>query len=228
MKKHSFLNLKLGLVQQYTMIISKSNLQYWKDLGWLEYTDIGLPKGEENAWMVYGEFKKKTETLIFNKPLLLREVTRNLLIGRKITGFSAYLGTYGMGGPGFFGFLLDNLEYLTYTVWGADKYIFVNDRLIDCSPEFYTLHKPWIANYTGYPTWDELTKFIAQSEIVDLTLNKHICEIQLKKGKETIIVNFCKNDLRIPKKAGKVQNAYQKGVISDYILFQHKNATLIV
>jgi len=44
----------------------------------------------------------------------------------------------------------------------------------------------------------------------------------------SIEVAFVKNDVRLPRKVGRKRNAFKKGVISDYLLFQHKNAKLII
>ncbi len=67
MKKHDFLNLKIGSIQEYPMVIKKKDLDYWKKLGWLTYTEVRLPEGDEEAFMLYGKIKK-SEILIFNRP----------------------------------------------------------------------------------------------------------------------------------------------------------------
>ena len=52
------------------------------------------------------------------------------LIGRKVHEISRYVGTYGMGGPGFFGFRLDS-EWLVIAIWGAATWIQFNGRIIE-------------------------------------------------------------------------------------------------
>lgn len=62
MKKHNYLDLKIGAIEQYSMIVKKRDLENWKKSGWFTYTEIGLPKGDEEAFMLYGAFNKRTET----------------------------------------------------------------------------------------------------------------------------------------------------------------------
>ena len=57
MTEHDYLNLKIGDVKQYSMVVKKNALPKWKEIGWLEYTEIGLPEGDEEAYMLYGEIK---------------------------------------------------------------------------------------------------------------------------------------------------------------------------
>ncbi len=111
MKKHAYLNLKLGIVEQYSVIVKKGDLKHWKKSGWLTYTEIRLPEGDEEAFRIYGTFNKQMETLVFNRPRLLKDIPEQEIIGRKVLGISTNLGTYGMGGPGFFGLLLNNSEF---------------------------------------------------------------------------------------------------------------------
>lgn len=227
MKKHDFLNLKIGTIEQYSMVVKKVDLDYWKQLGWLTFTEIGLPKGDEQAYLLYGEIKKD-EILIFNRPALLKNTPTDKLIGLEITEFSTYLGTYGMGGAGFFGLLLNDTEYLTYAVWGAGDYVLIDNRVVECNPDLYKKTKPWISDFSGEQNWDDLTDYISGSKIENISLSDEVCNLTLQKCHRKIEVAFVKNDIRLPRKVGRKRNAFKKGIISDYLLFQHKNATLIV
>ncbi len=44
------------------------------------------------------------------------------LIGRTVLEISDHVGSYGMGGPGFFGLRFDK-EWLVVAIWGADEWI---------------------------------------------------------------------------------------------------------
>jgi hypothetical protein len=87
--------------------------------------------------------------------------------------------------------------------------------------------KPWVSNFSNF-VWDDLTSYISGSKIVDVLIRQDVCEIILEKQQKKIIVKFVRNDKNIPRKVGRFRNAYKKGTISDYILFQHKDANLIV
>ncbi len=227
MKKHDFLKLKIGDIEQYSMVIKKKDLDYWKSLGWLTYTEIGLPKGDEEAFLLYGKINK-SETLIFNRPNLLKNIPVDKLVGIEIREVSTVLGNYGMGGAGFFGLLLDNSEFLTYAVLGAGNYVIIDNRVVGCNPDLYEKTKPWLSNFGEGQTWDDLTTHISGSKIENISLTTETCNISLKKFDKKIEVTFVKNDIRLPRKVGRKRNAFKKGVISDYLLFQHENGTLIV
>lgn len=227
MKKHTYLDLNIGDIEEYAMVIHKNQLKEYKKAGWLTFKEVNLPEGDEHAAMLYGEIKEN-EILVFNKPTFLREYSIGSLKGIEVEGFSANLGTYGMGGPGFFGLLLSNALYITYAVWGAGDYVIIDNRVLECLPNFYTKTKPWVSNYGGDNDWDDLTHHIKGSKIVDIVLENDSCKIVLRKSNKTIEILFVKNDIRLPRKVGRKRNAYKKGNISDYIIFQHQNATLIV
>lgn len=223
MKKHEFLDLKMGSIEQYSMVVKKKELNYWKNLGWLTHTEIGLPEGDEEAWLLYGNIKKN-EILIFNKPILLKDISVDKLIGLEIKQISMCLGTYGMGGAGFFGLLLENSDFLTYAVWGAGEYIIIDNKVVECDPELHYKSNPWLSNYKE----ENLTTYISGSKIESISFTIDTCILILRKLDKKIEVVFVKNDIRLPRKIGRKRNAYKKGEISDYILFQHKNGSLIV
>ncbi len=227
MKKHNFLNLKIGAIKQYSMVVKKTELEYWRNLGWLTFIEIGLPKGDEHAFLLYGKMKK-SETLIFNRPNFLKNIQIDNFIGLEIKEVSTHLGTYGMGGAGFFGLLLENSEFLIYAVWGAGNYTIIDNRVVECNPDLYEKTKPWLSNFGEDQNWDDLTTYISGSKIENISLTSDACNLTLKKLDKKIEVTFVKNDNRLPRKVGRKRNAFKKGVISDYLLFQHENGTLIV
>ncbi|KAB1153972.1 hypothetical protein F7018_15930 [Tenacibaculum aiptasiae] len=227
MKEHDYLNLKIGDIEQYSMVVKKKDLPKWKKLGWLEYTEIGLPEGDEEAYMLYGEIKKD-EQLIFNRPKLFKQTEKESLIDLEIIDFSTHLGTYGMGGAGFFGLLLSNDQYLTYAVWNAGEYVLINNRVVECNPDLYNKTKPWVSNYGDDKTWNFLTEYISGGKIIDYTISHDSFEMEVSNKGEVFKINFVKNDKRLPRKVGRKRNAYKKGQVEDYILFQHKDGTLIV
>ncbi len=227
MAKHDFLDLKIGSIEQYSMIVKKTDLNYWKNSGWLTFTEVGLPKGDEQAWMLYGEMRK-SETLIFNRPALLKNISVNKIAGLEVKEVSTNLGTYGMGGAGFFGLLLNNSHFLTYAVGGAGNYVIIDNRVVECNTNLYYKTKPWLSNFGKDGSWDDLTTYISGSTIENISFTSDNCNITLKKLDKKIEVSFVKNDIRLPRQVGRKKNAFKKGAIADYLLFQHENGTLIV
>lgn len=73
--------------------------------------------------------------------------------GRKIVSASPFMGSYGMGGPGFFGLELEKKgrypkEWLVLTMWGADQWLRVNNKWLNCHPDF------WNPGQCYFPTYE--------------------------------------------------------------------------
>ena len=67
------------------------------------------------------------------------------IVGRRVDEIVPYVGTYGMGGPGFFGIRLGN-EWLTIAIWGASEWITVDGLLVgDVFFGHYGRPEPWIS-----------------------------------------------------------------------------------
>ncbi|MGB7321892.1 MAG: hypothetical protein WBC95_10810 [Albidovulum sp.] len=67
------------------------------------------------------------------------------IVGRRVDEIVPYVGTYGMGGPGFFGIRLGN-EWLTIAIWGASEWITVDGLLVqDMRFGRYNRPEPWIS-----------------------------------------------------------------------------------
>ena len=132
MTSHPYLDLQQGNVENYCMMVHKAEVPQWYEQGWLPHYAVGLSRREANrASMVYGFMRFKRDVLLFGRPEYLADKSP---IGRKIVGFCTHLGTYGMGGPGFFGLLLDTDEYLVYTAWHAGYSTLLDNRAVEIYP----------------------------------------------------------------------------------------------
>ena len=215
-------------ISEYSMIIDRSELDYWTEKGWVEKEFKKLEGRKKQIAQLFSDYPEDHETIIECRPVLLKVYDWSQLIGRRIWGYSTQLVDYGMGGPGFFGLLLDNLEYLTYAVYGAGHYVLVDGRAVECNYELYDRYKPLYSNFGGRESWDLLRKIINGSSINDYHTEKHQLTLTLRKKKVVHTLQFVRYSPLIPRKVGKFPNAYKQGVISDYLVFQHKNATLYV
>jgi len=63
-------------------------------------------------------------------PFIPEPLAPGKVVGRRVDGLSIYLGTYGMGGPGFFGLSLGS-EWLVVAIWGAASWIRADGRLVE-------------------------------------------------------------------------------------------------
>lgn len=224
MHTHPYLDLQQGNVESYCMMVPKKEALQWYGQGWLAHYAVGLSRGDANrASMIYGLMRFQRDILLFNRPVLL---TDKFVVGREITGFSTRLGTYGMGGPGFFGLLLDTDEYLVYTVWCAGFYTLLDGRPIEVYPQTDNAVRGWFCNFEQ--GWDDLSPVLNGCEITGCTFAEHGCTLSLEKGGATHVLEFVRQDGRIPPNCGEARSAYESGTITDYLMFQHKDAWLVV
>lgn len=175
--------------------------------------------------MVYGFMRFwRRDVLVFGRPVLLAEKS---VVGRRIDGFCTHLGTYGMGGPGFFGLLLDSGEYLVYTAWHAASATLLDGRPIEVPPHREDAPRGWVCEFGQ--GWDELSPVLAGCEIAECVLEEHRCILRLQKGGATHLMEFLReNDRLAPNFNGGARVAYETGKMADYLMFQHKDAWLVV
>lgn len=220
--RHDFLTLNIGCVEECAMVVKKDKLAKWQEKGWLTYQEVNLPKGDEKAELLYGTIGKKS-TLIFGKPPTLSQIDLTSLIGLRVQGFSTHQGTYGMGGAGCFGLLLDNHHYLTYGVWSSANYITVDNRPVKPNN---TPIRAWTSYFGGEETWDELTPYLKDLIVKAIDLKEDSFKIILQKDDKAIEMVFYKsfglNDENQPKLT------FENGIIGDYLILHPKKSTLIV
>ena len=132
-----------------------------------------------------------------------------------------------MGGPGFCGLLIEDTHYLVYAVWCAAQYTLFNGKPVHCHPALYHRCRPWHSAFAGH-TWDDLSPLLIGSTIFDTQLETERLTLSLQNGRTTHNLAFVRYDKALPHHRGRKRNAYKKGEISDYLLWQHPQATLIV
>ena len=224
MHTHPYLDLQQGNLESYCMMVPKKEALQWYRQGWLAHYAVGLSRSDANrAWMISRLMRFQRDILLFNRPVLL---TDKSVVGRTITGFSTHLGTYGMGGPGFFGLLLDTDEYLVYTAWYAGFYTLLDGRPIEVHPQTENNVCGWFCNFEQ--GWDDLSPVLNGCKITGCTFAEHGCTLSLEKGGATHVLEFVRQDGRIPLNCGEARSAYESGTITDYLMFQHKDAWLVV
>jgi len=64
------------------------------------------------------------------RPFVPQPATPQEIIGRQIDEIITYAGTYGMGGPGFFGLRLGE-DWLIIALWGAASWMTCRGRLVE-------------------------------------------------------------------------------------------------
>ena len=99
------------------------------------------------------------------------------LIGCRIDEVSPIVGTYGMGGPGFFGFRLGE-EWLVIAIWGAGDWVRADGRLItDYWHAKQGRPEPWIGAHG-----DTFGPQVAGQTIASFELGRHNLRMELSNG----------------------------------------------
>lgn len=110
-------------------------------------------------------------------PFVPNALSAEQVINRRVDEILTYVGTYGMGGPGFFGLRLGE-EWLVVAIWGAAEWIMVDGILIqDHFFEDYGRPRPWITEDA-----DDLSPKLVGSKITSLELHQRSMRISFSNG----------------------------------------------
>jgi hypothetical protein len=93
--------------------------------------------------------------------------TPQMVVGRTVDEVCTCVGTYGMGGPGFFGLRLGD-EWLVVAIWGAASWIEADGRIVE--DDFWDTNgmpRPWIT-----AQGDELTGRLVGQPVTSFRLDK--------------------------------------------------------
>mgnify|MGYP003317503799 CR=1 FL=1 len=81
-------------------------------------------------------------------PLNIEQFDAKKFNGSHILDVCTSCGTYGMGGPGFFGLKLQGdygTRWLTYCIWSAGEHILFDQKVLECHPKYSEQYKPLIS-----------------------------------------------------------------------------------
>ncbi|MEO3947892.1 hypothetical protein [Gorillibacterium sp. CAU 1737] len=227
-KKHPFRQLNMGLVKQYSMIVPKGGAAEWTATGWKE----------DHSFKEFRYEPKENEVLLLNRPVTLLDIEMESLVGRRIVNFSTQLGSYGTGGPSFFGLLLDRAEgyeYLVYTIWASEQHLTMDDRVVGCHIRYNADYHPWASRWAGESDenqWDDLSGVINGSTITGVHLSEEQFVIELESNENQHTMTFHRmSDLLSPQGNGQPRKpafAEDQGPIGKYLMFCRENAVLHV
>lgn len=161
---------------------------------------------------------------LLNSPEIMGRAESNLVEGRRITSWAPYCGTYGMGGPGFLGFELDDApdaderewnqkkDWLILTLWGASEWLIISheeDRPLQAPhdlPEWKPLFSN-VATANGVLKWDEFSPLLGVGQNWDgmkyqdgfpvlekFICDKNSCQLVIKTPEKGDIVISLKED----------------------------------
>ncbi|MBN8579507.1 MAG: hypothetical protein J0L96_02455 [Anaerolineae bacterium] len=118
-------------------------------------------------------------------PKTLRHFGVERILHRKIIKWSGNLGSYGMGGPGFFGVKLTSTnlyaeEWLVLILWGADNWLLLNGQWVAANLNQYQIQKP-LLNQLSEDQWDNLSDKLIDATITSALVKNNSSLICLQK-----------------------------------------------
>ncbi len=222
--EHKYLNLNMGLVKENFVIVKCSEQKLWESRG--------FEKIEE--YPIFGYAPQKDEVIMLGKPLNLRQFGAERLKDCRIIDFCPYLGTYGMGGPGFAGFKIqveDTCMWLVYCIWAANEHILLDDKILNCFPDFEKHYNPWIDSENYDESFKKLLGLLKTLIIRDIALfdDRLTIELSDSNGKAHTI-HTQKYSCKFPEQGGtgKKRNSYESGKMEDYWLVIYDKTDLFV
>jgi hypothetical protein len=110
------------------------------------------------------------------QPFAPPPISAEQVIGRTVEEVCPYVGTYGMGGPGFFGLRLGP-EWLVIAVWGAGEWMISQGRCVEESfHNNYGRPRPWLADWLAGES-DELSVQLVGERIRSIDVRRHSLRI---------------------------------------------------
>lgn len=156
-----------------------------------EYVYDGSFPRPRNPMHYFGKAKsiaKKNNSI----PRSLRETGEKRVADRTIIKWSSYLGSYGMGGCGFFGLNLDQTdqypsEWFVLLFWGAAEWLLLDGKWIEASPNQYHIQKPLFSDFPE-SEWDQITDKLIGATIKNLQININSMKCKLENfGEEHLL-----------------------------------------
>jgi len=224
-RKHPYLNLNMGLVKENFIIIKKTDQKLWEERGFQKI----------RKYPIFRYKPKPAEVIMLGRPMTISEFSAENLIHSEILDYTLYLGSYGMGGAGFFGLKLKGsfgIRRLVYCIWSSGEHILLDDKIIECHPQFIEIYHPWIVWGNGMheeyeKTSRNLKNFLSGLEIQEISLQEHALKIQLSGNHR--IETYQKSE-KFPEQAGtgRKRLSYETGTMSDYWLVIYDETDLRV
>ena len=161
-----------------------------------------LLRPDEENQIVYGWVGRHRQ-----RPIRLRDAGKERCVGRKVLKWSANLGSYGMGGPGFFGLRLQRTEqypeeWLALTLWGATDWLLLNDRWFSAHPRYYQEQKPLYGNFPPEHSWDEVTPHLTGTTVDKITVGRDCFSLHLVSERNQTHLSLPADTGKLPKLGG--------------------------
>ena len=143
-------------------------------------------------------------------PKTLREVGVTRVVGRRVIDWSESLGSYGMGGPGFFGLRLAATreypeEWLALRLWGADNWLLLDGQWVGAHPNQYHVQEPLYSNFGADASWDRVSERVCGALVKEAQIERDHSLILLAVDAEPHRLEIPRDSSRLPLYGGTMQ-----------------------
>lgn len=222
--KNNFLDLDMGLVKENYIIIKNSDKELWQSRGFETV----------KKYPVFLYQPSHDESIMLGKPLYMDEFGIENIKNSKILEICTCCGTYGMGGPGFFGIKFQGslgIRWLVYCIWNASEHLLFNGRVIECHPLFQQKYNPWIGYNEHKEDSIQLNNMFSGSIIDNINFTDTEITINFKNNNfgENTLCSYKYSD-KFPEQGGtrKRRNSFENGVMKDYWLVIYDKTVLSI
>ncbi len=157
------------------------------------------------------------------------------LKGQSILEISFNKGTYGQGGPGFVGLLLESpdgkKEWMIFTIWAADWSMLFDDHWVGAHPMFYEQQKPLYSNYSSKTKnliWDLMSKNIINGKILNAQLTDKTLVIDIDTNGQHHELEVLDEDSRLPPmpKGNQRHTLKDSDKLGEYVVFHEPGGVI--
>ena len=222
--KHKFSNLNIGLVKENFVVVPKGDRKLWQSRGFKRIRKYPIFHYKPNS----------SEVIMLGVPLNIEQFGIEKLKNSQILDVCTCCGTYGMGGPGFFGLKLQGdygTRWLTYCIWSAGEHVLFDDSVLECHPNYSKQYHPLITLEDYANALERFKTMLSDMKIKDVLVSKEEIEIILVDSHQTthILKSFKYSD-RFPEQgeSGKKRNSFETGEMKEYWLVTYDGTHLKV
>ena len=212
--KHQFLNLNFGLVKENFAVVKKSDKNLWKARGFKKIRKYPIFRYKPDS----------SEIIMLGLPSNIEEFGCEKFKNSHVVDVCTCCGTYGMGGPGFFGLKLQGeygTRWLTYCIWSASEHILFNDNVLECHSNYAKKYSPLITFDDYSNTLAKFRELLSGMTIKEVEVTEESIKIMLVDSYETLhSIESYKCSDKFPEQGGtgKKRNSFETGEMKDYWL----------
>lgn len=212
----------MGLVKENFVIADSKEMYVWEARGFERI----------KKYPIFHYTPNPMQVIMLGKPLTIGQFGLEALKDGRIVDFCPYMGTYGMGGPGFVGFKIQGdfgLRWLVYCIWSAGQYILLDDRVLQCHPKFSESYNPWIDFDHQEKSITMIKRLLGEAVIQNISLSGETLTITLT-GSDSHTIKAQRISDQFPPLGGTGQKsaAYTNGSMGDYWLLIYDGTHLTV